>query len=1415
MRVMDQILRFRLAKATIFCMLAIFSIPGFSQIVTSVSDGAWNNPSTWSSNPIIPTGINSDSIIINHQITVPGGFSVSIDGTRITPSASLTVQSSGSLNVNNASSALRVQGTLVAANNSVITGTLSSNTSFLSGSTYRHEFTTTQGVLPLATWSANSTVRITGYTTFSTASAAGNWGQTFGNLVFDCSGLSTTFYFGGFLNSLQGSLSIVQTGSSVVFLTSSGNPTVSIGSDFIIGGNGRAFLSTTSSTTPGATIIVGRDFRYETSNVVASGFNTVGHSTLHVARDFVMNSTGVLRLGSNTNTSVGFLRIGRNFNLIAGQLTETSAAPARGEVIFTGTSGTVHTFQNTGSITNTINYLVESGNTLTILDENNLVGGTGSTLTVDGILELQSTHVAGAIQTGSGPGSGNVRTVNRIYNAGSRIVYAGNAPQFLGNGNPTSLTTTVVIDNASGVNVVSGAAGGNIEIESGFLEISAAPLVINGNLTLTGGNVNLITTSTPRSLTIHGAFVANGGTLSVNSGGTEATVSVNGTYSGTSGFVSTGANTILSFGGTGPLSGVFPLSGVTSLKTVNVNRMGGTVGFDQNLTVVDMNLTSGSVDMDARLTVTDDLNLSTSTVLSFPGETLELRSQFNNELSGGVLAADGSSVLQITGTGALGTLAFDGAGNTLGSFLLNRSTSGVLVTLNSPLTIASVFELRRGQFQNTSGLTFSSGSTFIRNSQGSLVGVIPGGGSYNLQYTGTALTTGLEAQGNLLDLIVGTSGIVTLAGSLDLAGSLFINSGTLTAGSNPISTGDVTNNGVFNLPSSSLTITGNLVNNSTFNRGTGLVIFDGNTSISGTVNPIFNAIQIDGQLSSPVTFQVNGNFTNNGVFTNNGNTVLLGGSALQTISGTSITSFANLTINNSTNPVGVTIESNQYLFGILSLGTNNVLDADGVGGTARFFFRSLSDDPATDARLAPMPAGAVITGNVIVQRFMSMEGRINRYISMPVQNVRLDSLQDDFSVTGPFTGTSFPCTGCTNNNYSLRYYFEPQVGVQTAGARGFPQPPGATNAAVLPLGTGFYNFMHNGNNAQITWDAGGSVFSGTFNFGVTFTPSVPTPLPNDDGFNLLGNPYVSPIDWNSVAWTRTNVSPTVFVNDQGQNVFRFWNHVTNSGDADFGGIIATGQSFWIQTTGASPLLTISESAKFSGSGYAFYRNRGSTSQLKIALRANGMEDRTYLVKRPGTQIGTDGIDSRKMMNETLNIGIGYADQPLAINHLEDLKENEVVELVVDCLDCLSATMTFDGLDVWLDQGEMYLNDRFLNQSVKLFNGMIYSFDMPSINQRFALSRKPLVSENVEQHIHLYPNPSDSKISLLLPSREPYSVQVFNSYGQAVDLLFNRVENGNQLLMQYDARVEDLLPGVYLVKLISTKNLAHTLKFIKR
>jgi hypothetical protein len=210
-----------------------------------------------------------------------------------------------------------------------------------------------------------------------------------------------------------------------------------------------------------------------------------------------------------------------------------------------------------------------------------------------------------------------------------------------------------------------------------------------------------------------------------------------------------------------------------------------------------------------------------------------------------------------------------------------------------------------------------------------------------------------------------------------------------------------------------------------------------------------------------------------------------------------------------------------------------------------------------------------------------------------------------------------------------------------------------------------------------------------------------------------------------------------------------------------------------------------------------------------------MEDRTYLVKRPGTQIGTDGIDSRKMMNETLNIGIGYADQPLAINHLEDLKENEVVELVVDCSDCLSATMTFDGLDVWLDQGEMYLNDRFLNQSVKLFNGMIYSFDMPSINQRFALSRKPLVSENVEQHIHLYPNPSDSKISLLLPSREPYSVQVFNSYGQAVDLLFNRVENRNQLLMQYDARVEDLLPGVYLVKLISTKNLAHTLKFIKR
>jgi Secretion system C-terminal sorting domain len=1388
------ILRIFIVAATVLTSFALRA-----QTITTVNDGPWNVGTTWSSNPIIPNAANSDSIIVMHNVTIPSGFSVTIDGTRIISGRTLTVQSGGTLNLAAVPTALKTQGTLIGANGSSITGSNGTNISFTGSGIYRHEFTTTQGVIPNATWNAASRLEITGYSSFVNATAAGNWSQTFGNFVWNTPSLTNIFNLNGLVTNIAGSLDIQNTGTGALFLSASTSPTITIAQDLLISGTGRTFFATNSSAAPGTTINIGRDFSITSSNTIASGFNTGGLTTVHVTRDFVMNSSNAnLRLGSNAASSIGVLRIGRNFTLTAGTLTESSADPGYGEVAFTGTSGTQHTFQNTGTVSNTVNYTVAANNTLITLGESALVGGVNSTLTVNGTLRLGSVNTGGAIQSGSGPGPGNVRTVNRVYNSGSSIVYGGAATQFMGSGNPSVITTTVVIDNASGVNLAASITAGNITVTSGNFNIANFPLIVSGTLNVAGGNVVLTTTGTPRTLTLNGLFSATGGELQVNSGATEATVNFNGTVSGTNGFTSTGTNTILNFGGTGAF-GIFPASGAMSVKVVNINRPSGTVGFANVLTVVDLNATNGDVDIDNRLTVTDDLNLATGTTLFFQGATLDLRSQFNNEMTGGVLSADGASSLQITGTGALGTLVFSGSGNTLGNFLLNRSTPGTLVTLNSPLTISTLFELRRGTFLNTSGLTMGNGTMLRRNSQATLNGVAAAGGPYDLDYTGTSLTTGLEAQGSLQNVSSNVTGTVTLNVPLT-ATSLQIVTGTFTSGTNAISVATVVNGSVFNAPATTLTLTGDFTNNATFNRNNGTVVFNGTSSILGSVNPTFNNVTIAGVLNSPALLNLAGDFTNNGTFNTLGGTVGFNGSVIQNISGSTLTNFQNISVTNTTSPVSVSVQSNQNLIGTLTLGANAKFDADGSANTSVFTLISTNDTPVQDARIATIPTGASVLGEVTAQRYMSMEGTGSRYISSPVSSARVVELQDDFSVTGSFPQSSFPCTGCSNNGSSLRWYNETVLGAISAGYRQLPSA-GGSDQEILEVGRGYYAYMWNG-SIQITMDVTGTINAGTIALPVSHTPSAP-PQPAADGWNLLGNPYPSSIAWDGGAgWIFSNPAhfgPTVTVYDIMGNDNKTYNYVDASGDLP-GGVIAMGQAFWVYASTPGATLSITEQAKVVNGG-SFYRRGNPSSQLIVEVAHAGMRDRAFLkTNAAATPEFDQDFDAFKLKNENFSVSLVDKDgKHLVMHTLKEIGNDDVIPVMLEVTDPGEYTFHFPE-HTKFSNTDLYLIDAQEGVSSKISNGG-YTFTISEgkqiISSRFFISqtsKTPSVA-TTESIVDSYPNPVKDVLNVRVHTGETATVAIVSSTGQ---VFFKGTMKG-----ETSVAMGHLPDGLYILKVQSS------------
>ncbi|MDW8331897.1 MAG: T9SS type A sorting domain-containing protein, partial [Cyclobacteriaceae bacterium] len=1350
--------------------------------------------------PSTPTSaVGVITIRTGHTVTVPSGFSVTADQLTVQSSATLEIEGTGTLTIAdgagndltiNTGASLNVFGTLILNNSAVIAGSTATTTTFQSGSVYVHQYTTTQGAIPLATWDAASTLRITGYTTFTTATAAGNWGQSFGNVEWNCTGQTATLNLGGLLTTIQGNLSVLSTGTTgVLRFLSTSTGTINIGGNFSVSGNSRI------------------------------SFATTGNCTVNVGGNYSQNlSAGYVRFADGAD-GIGTLNISGDFTLNAGVLTENGGGAAQGNINFVGPAGTVHTFFEAGTPTTTLSnqlaYSVAADNELIISGESQIAGGATSFFTVgaNAIVYVQSTDAAGAIQLGTGQGTttGNIRVTNgnRIYGSGAQVIYNGSAAQFMGNGQPTAAGITTIIDNPSGVTQVAATTltlNGNLTLQTGNLTVTNASLTINGITDLQGGDILFTTGGTARNLIFSGDVLLSGD-IDVVSGTANANVTFNGDITGGGVISFSGLNSNLTLGGSGDI--VFPLSGPTDLETLICNRA-GEVTFNQNLnintnagastfnisngTVIvngnvngrDINITGSSVliingntslsnsfsitgtaetngtlvinndltisaasllDANGNVTVNDDVFMSGGAIFNFEDQTVTLNSQLNNPVSNpGFFFANENSVLNIlntgtfTGDGSTNILAFDPSGNVLGTFLINRPTAGTLVAINSALTIANTFQLTDGDFRNISGLNFQSGATLIRNSAAAFTGgsAVPTGGPYDLIYQGTSLTTGVEAQGSLDDVTSNATGTVTLGSAMTAAGTLLISSGTFTCGANAVSVNNFTHSGTtFNAPSSNLTITGNMQVNGTFNRNNGTVIFNGASAISGTVNPLFQNVTINGTLTSPTNLTLTGNWVNNGTFIPGSGAVTFTNTTngTKTISGTATTRFNNLNVQNNTAATDVSVNGNVEVQGVITLSSGAVLDADGPG-TGVLTLLSTSDDPTEDASIAALAGGAAVTGNVTVQRYMTIEGpsgsnnRIYRYISSPVQNATVADIQNEIPVTGSFTGSS-TCTGCLTNPSMFTYNETVTTGGIDNGYEAFPV---SSNTEQLVPGRGYAIFVRGNINpiqsaGSALFDVRGPINSGTVSLGnptgLTFTSSG---VLANDGWNLVGNPFPSTIDWNAATgWTRpAALDATIYIRDNGNDPQRYatWNGVTGTNGGSR--YIAMGQAFWVKlNSGPSPAtLSANENVKVAGTQTTFFRSSSPTDLLRITLKSGQKEDETVIHFREDATTAFDShADAWKLANASINLSTLLEDgKKVAINSLSPFNCSSEVKLDISNVSPGSYTFSFSEFESFSPAAVLQLVDNFTGTVTNIRTSPTYTFNVTSAPSSYGSNR---------------------------------------------------------------------------------------------
>lgn len=330
----------------------------------------------------------------------------------------------------------------------------------------------------------------------------------------------------------------------------------------------------------------------------------------------------------------------------------------------------------------------------------------------------------------------------------------------------------------------------------------------------------------------------------------------------------------------------------------------------------------------------------------------------------------------------------------------------------------------------------------------------------------------------------------------------------------------------------------------------------------------------------------------------------------------------------------VTLNSALNLEGYLHIQSSNT----DVVTNGNLTLLSQSDDGNHDASIYTLPGGSEVIGDVHVQRYMAGEGRIYRYISIPVNNAAVANLQDDFAITGTFTD---PSTGSGINKSAPSFFYYDESLEGTLGWTPYPKTGLANEAPLIP-GLGYAAFIRTATDATV-WDVTGSINQGEISLPVQFHNHNDI---NNDGWNLVGNPYPAAVDWDAIdGWEKINVETGIYVRENGTKQFLFW-------DGDIGnlgsGRIAKGQSFWVKTSGVAPVLKIKETAKAT-TPTPFYREAVDViDYLEITLSTPNMQDKTYLRLRPDAFVGYDNKDIIKRMNDELNVAVVQDQTSMAI-----------------------------------------------------------------------------------------------------------------------------------------------------------------------
>lgn len=468
----------------------------------------------------------------------------------------------------------------------------------------------------------------------------------------------------------------------------------------------------------------------------------------------------------------------------------------------------------------------------------------------------------------------------------------------------------------------------------------------------------------------------------------------------------------------------------------------------------------------------------------------------------------------------------------------------------------------------------------------------------------------------------------------------------------------------------------------------------------------------------------------------------------------------------------ITIKEGSNLY----IGTNMTLESTS-SGSGHFADQTINGD-------------AVITDNIIVERYIQANGWHN--VSMPVSTAN----------TSIFSGTD------------LTFYYD-ETKVQNDWNFGWVWYQGN----LVPF-KGYDVFLDaSAITTNYTASNSSGLNTGTYNIGVFKTDVANGETENHKGWNLIGNPYPSPVDWlEESGWGKSDINDAKYI----------WNPAAGSYTIFIGGpnpiginggtrFIPSNQGFWVQAT-TNGSISINNSCRkgIMLSTPDYYKTTDTYCPL-ISLIAQGnlLSDETIIRFIENTSTGFDvNFDALKLTSGSKmlpQISIYQNKIEFAANSYPKLIDDMEIPINFLCATSGNYCIKLGERSNTTAITGIYLFDKIEKHFVNLSLEGHYCFghDATNIKQRFIIVINPssnkLLSLKTASPFLVYSFNKTINISNLLDKETNAEIQVINLLGQTVLSKPLRESNASFTISSGT--------GYYMVRIVSSEGQFNTKIFI--